>query len=140
MASNFFDHNGLDWICRICGEVANHKKGVSETLRKNARYYHTVARCAQGLRSKPILFQNEAANRVTLEAVECYVKFTSFLDNTDLHEHGGTADRLATGSVVGPRSRSRSPPRKLQASDIGMGNDGTFDQYIGKRIVKFFMD
>ena len=90
------------------------------------------------VKEQAYFFQNEAANRVTLEAVECYVKFTSFLDNTDLHEHGGTADRLATGFVVEPCSRSRSPPRKLKVSDIGMGNDGTFDQYIGKRIVKVF--
>ena len=26
---NFFDHNGLDWICKICGEIVNHKKGHS---------------------------------------------------------------------------------------------------------------
>jgi hypothetical protein len=90
---NFLNHNGLDWICKICGEIANHKKGLSDTLRENARYYHTVQRCAQGLRSKPTLIKNEAEKRVKQEAEGCYAEFISFIDNVDLHEHGGNRVR-----------------------------------------------
>ena len=136
---NFFNHNGLDWICKICGEIANHKKGHSETLWKNARYYHTVTRCAQGLKGKPKDLQNEAAKRVQQEARACYAEFISCITNVGTHGNGGKIDIRASGSggVEAP-SRSRSPLRQFKGNVIGKDNDVTNDAYLGKRIAKLF--
>ena len=42
-----FDNVGKDWVCRICGLVANYRS--REVLRKSVRKRHTVSRCAEGL-------------------------------------------------------------------------------------------
>ena len=135
---NFFYHNGLDWICKICGEIANHKKGHSGTLRKNARYYHTLTRCAQGLRGKHTQLQNEAAKIVEREAHACYNEFISYFSIGETNGKGGTNNHMAAGYGVETRSRSRSPPRQLQGSEIGTATDVNSDPYIGKRIAKMF--
>jgi len=51
------------WNCRICRLVASNKMGNS--LRQSVRKFHTVARCAKGLR-----FVSEEAKAKSIENVE----------------------------------------------------------------------
>ncbi len=97
-----------------------------------------MQRCAQGLRSKPTLIKNDAAKRVKQEA-EGFMSNSLDLCILPIYMNMEVmTGRMATGNVVGPRSRSRSPPRKLQVSNIGMDKDVTIDQYVEKRNVKMF--
>jgi len=122
----------------MCGEITNHKKGYSETLRKNARYYHKVTRCAQGLRDKPTQLQTEAANIAELEAHACHDELISNFSIVETNRKGGTNNHMVAGYGVETRSRSRSSPRQLQGNESGKANDVKIDPYIAKRIAKMF--
>ncbi len=96
-----FNNEGDVWTCRICGLVASNIKGNS--LRQSVRKFHTVARCAKGLR-----YVSEEAKAKAIENVDdvglIYI------------EHVMTELSLIAPLVSGPsliplistRSRSRS--------------------------------
>ena len=48
---NFSFNTKSEWICNICGKVANGDRGG--LLRTSVRRFHTVARCAAGLQEEP---------------------------------------------------------------------------------------
>jgi hypothetical protein len=115
----------------MCGEIANYTKGHYETLRKNVRCYHTVTRCAQGFKEKPIDLQNEAAKRVKLEAHACYAEFISCITNVGTQGNGGTIVLRASGSSgVEDPSRSRFPLRQFKGNNIRKDNDVANDAYL----------
>lgn len=128
---NHFDHNGSDWICKICLQIANCKHGVSGTLRKNARYFHTISRCASGLRTKSTEVKAEAATRAKLTERRLYDEFMIGLYNYSSVWDQGEGSGSGAAPRVETRSRSRSPP-KLALRSVET------DEFAGKRLAKEF--
>ena len=97
-----FDNEGTCWTCRICGLVASNRMGNS--LRQSVRKYHTVSRCAKGLR-----YASDEAKAKAVENVEGvgHVYLDHFME-----ELSPTVP-VVSGPLVMPtistRSRSRSP-------------------------------
>jgi hypothetical protein len=80
---NCFDHNGSDLVGRICVGIANCTQVAAGTLRKNARYYHTIARCATGLLTKSTEVKTQAATIAKMMSNQgMYDEFTSVLGNS----------------------------------------------------------
>ena len=105
---NCFDHNGSDWICRICVDIANYDKGAAGTLRKNARYYHTIARCATGLLTKSTKVKTQATTRAKMISNQgMYDEFMSVMRNSRSVWEKGEGSNLLT--------ETRAPPISLSA-------------------------
>ena len=104
-----FDHNGSDWICKICVHVANCKHCVSWTLRKTAHSYHTIARCAMGLRTKSKGVHLDVVTRGKSQKRHHYDEFMKVLHNRRHVWEQGEESTLANVARIETRSLSRSP-------------------------------
>jgi hypothetical protein len=93
-----FNNNGNNWICSICGAVANNRSG--SCLRQAVRYFHTVGRCAQGVRGYSISSRTEAIKNAEAQGIDLFREFMLFLNDG---ASGSTAREADT------RNRSRSP-------------------------------
>ena len=119
-----FNNNGTEWICSICGAVANNRSG--SCLRQAVRYFHTIARCAQGVRGYSILSRTEAIQNAEAQGNQLFGEFM-------LRLHDGASGSNACEANT--RSRSRSPPPRRDKQPI---TEIDKDEYIGKRIAKYF--
>ena len=128
---NCFTHNGSDWICRICGDIANNKHGVSVTLRKNARYYYTIEGCASGPRIKSREVHAQATAKAKLQEPRCHEKVMTILYGSRIVWEIGEGSIFVNAPRVKTRSRSRSLPQPAKE------NPET-NHYLGKRLAKKF--
>jgi hypothetical protein len=72
-----FDNDGDYWKCRICGQYVSRERGRSCT-RQSVRMFHTIARCAKGLRSHTYEVQLNVENKVTelkQQYSQCFLDF-----------------------------------------------------------------
>ena len=118
-----FDNNGTEWICSICGAVANNR---SSCLRQAVRYFHTVGRCAEVVRGYSLLAREEAIKKARAQGGDCFREFVSLVFDG---ASGSNAREAET------RSRSRSPPRRGDKQPIV---EIDTDEFIGRRIAKLF--
>ncbi len=71
--SNFHMRKDAEWVCNICGKVANESRGGS--LRKSARDFHNVARCARALKGEPPNMQSNAIGKAEAYGIQFYGNF-----------------------------------------------------------------
>ncbi len=114
----------------ICVHVANYKHGVLGTLRKTARSYHTIARCAMRLRTKSEEVRLDATTRAKLQEPRHYIEFMNVLHNRRSAWEKGKGSTLANVARVETRSRYRSPQHAKENAEK--------DQYLGKRLTTEF--
>jgi hypothetical protein len=99
-----FDHNCSDWICRISVQVANYEQGILGTLRKTARSYRTIARCAMGLQTKYEEVKLDVATRAKLQEPRHYDKYMNALHNRRFVWEKGEGSTLANVARLETRS------------------------------------
>ena len=124
-----FHNEGSCWTCRICGLVASNKVGNS--LRKSVRKFHTVSRCAKGLRSS-----SDVAKAKAVENVEGVGSI--YLEHF-MEELSPTVPGVSGPSgmpAISTRSRSRSP-KNLRRENAETEIAGDF---LGRRIAKKSME
>ena len=73
-----------------------------------------------------------------MQAPSCYNEFLSLIKLVEGFPKDDTTSGMVSGSAVGTRSRSRSPPPKLQGSNIREANGVRNCQYVGNRIARKF--
>jgi len=122
-----FHNEGSCWTCRICGLVASNKIGNS--LRQSVRKFHTVSRCAKGLR-----YSSDVAKAKAVENVEGLdiIYLEHFME-----ELSPTVPGVSGPSgmpAISTRSRSRSP-KNLRRENAETEIAGDF---LGRRIAKKF--
>ena len=124
-----FNNNGKEWICSICGVVAHNRSG--SCLRRAVRYFHSVERCAGGVRGLDNDSRTKAARNAEALDGKYYKHYLSLLNN----EASGSRGRLPSVSCEGaPRSRSRSP----NVSQEDKHPDTDIDEFLWKRVAKHF--
>ena len=124
-----FDNLGKDWVCRICGLVANYRS--REVLRKSVRKRHTVSRCAEGLLTEGEEAKEEAIAKAR-NVGQKYLKL--FLDTLRPPVLASIASEDLPGNVASARSRSRSPVNHARIKDPA----AAMTDLCGCRVAKLF--
>jgi hypothetical protein len=126
-----FDNVGSDWVCRICGLVANYRS--RDVLRKSVWKRHTVSRCDEGLLTKG----EEAKEKAIAKAKNVGLIYLElFLDILRPPALASTAFGDLPGNVASMRSRSRSPVNHARIED----NATVVTHFCGSRVAKLFDD
>ena len=121
--------NGIDWVCSICQTVANHKPGVG-CVRKSVRGYHTIARCARGLRLKSVEDQELAMGRAESKGSDFFVLFQGEM-NLGRARSPPVLDRVSREDYNSP-SPSPSTRKRKHKPNIAI------DEYVNHRVAKIF--
>ena len=103
---NAFDNEGELWKCQICGQEASRGGGII-CSRQTVRRYHTIARCAMGLRLRSEEVRQKAMAFVERLGRVYLQPFIVVLRPTVPRMRGSVMP--PENPRMAPRARSRSP-------------------------------
>ena len=122
--------NATEWMCNVCGEIANTGRGAMQ--RRSVRDAHTVSVCAFGLRASIPGRQEMACDMARSFGLSYYEFFTIELSKTSTS--GSLSLIQAPENIVGTSRSEAGPSRKRKATE----QDDMVDEFINQRVAKFF--